>query len=69
MNCADCNRGPLLPKHLWPEYAGFARPRAERGSQSGSSLIDRRPTGRAICGSCAMKRQHGVAPEQTGLGV
>lgn len=69
MNCADCGTGPMMPEHIWLEYAGFARPKRERSGESGSSLIDRRPTGRGICGSCATKRQHGIAPAQSGLGI
>lgn len=69
MKCADCGKGPLIPAMIWLEYAGFARPKRERTGQSGSSLIDRRPTGRGICGSCATKRQHGIPTEQTGLGI
>lgn len=69
MNCAGCGRGPLLPSMLWEEFTGIARPRNERGSNSGSSLVARKATGRAFCRSCVLKLEHGLPVEQENLGI
>lgn len=56
--CLDCGKR-LEPRTMWPEVRGFARPRSQRGQQSGSSLVFREPTGRGLCPKCALDRLHG----------
>lgn len=56
-------------RHAWVEYSGFARPKSQKGGGSGSSLVDRKPTGKAICNGCATRRIHvaGRFPGQESL--
>ena len=67
MICAGCGKRIPYEQGAWLEYAGWARPRAQRKPGSGSSLIDRQPTGRALCGECGIKRDMGIPFEQQRL--
>lgn len=62
--CIDCGNGFKGPADVWLEVAGYARPRERRGEKSGSSLVDRHTTGRAICSGCATRRIQGVSQGQ-----
>ncbi len=67
MRCLDCNELIERPRTAWLEVVGFARPKHQRGENSGSSLDFREPTGRAICDECAMDREHGINRDQGSL--
>ena len=64
--CVKCG-GPLDPRNAWAQVVGYARPRSQRGPQSGSSLAFRRTTGRALCASCALELEAGIDPAQSEL--
>lgn len=66
--CARCKE-ERIERHDegWAEVIGYARPKAQRGEQSGSSLVQRRPTGRLVCNRCMTELQHGLNRGQGGL--
>jgi len=62
--CVSCGNPISSEDNPWIEMVGYARPREQRGGQSGSSLVSRSPTGRAMCGSCAVDALHGIDRQQ-----
>jgi hypothetical protein len=64
MDCVECGKHLTVDENPWYEVAGFERPANQRGGQSGSSLVLRHPTGRALCGNCAISKVHGAHPQQ-----
>ena len=67
--CVSCGGSVGAEAIPWIEMIGYARPTSQRGDSSGSSLVLRVETGRAMCQDCALSRMHGVDPAQEGLGV
>ncbi len=69
MKCAnpDCGRTIPYEQGAWLQYVGYARPKNLRQGISGSSLIGRKPTGKALCGLCATKLEHGLASGQESM--
>ena len=65
MRCQSC-RNPVKPDdpNVLREITGWSKPR-EQGGQN--HVIDRRETGALLCGTCALRLQHGLSPQQESL--
>lgn len=59
-HCMKCKRGPLTGPGLLYEVTGFEEPRSQGGA---NKIVNRRRTGRIICGGCL----HVVQGEQESL--
>lgn len=61
MNCMDCGKPDLRWRSAWREVRGFDKAR----SQGGTNAVKlREPTGRVLCESCMVRRDHGLSPDQ-----
>jgi hypothetical protein len=67
MNCEKCGCEIRNPNQAWLQYVGWARPRSQRGQNSGSSLIGREPTGKLMCQGCATRLEYGITESQETL--
>jgi hypothetical protein len=65
--CVSCGGSITEAKNAYLEMVAYDTPKQRKPPGAGSSLIEREPTGRAMCHDCATSLKNGVAPGQGSL--